>query len=246
MKPDKIAFIERSFRDVADQDYVLARIAYRYDLRLQFVWLAQQAAEKYLKALLLYNGRSAKRFRHSVVPAYDEVLRIHDIPFEFPASTRNFMQYLDDRASRYFEYSFYVTTKTLVALDRTVWFLRRYCEYIRGTTHDTDGQVVDRLQREIQWRGNALYLTKPYRFTMFHGYLESVLRDRSCKLRPFLTWSNLYFARRRRTSPDASRGFSTNSAIALDPSLVAELDSDVHFSKELKRRMEKWASEEEP
>lgn len=89
------------------------------------------------------------------------ILRILDIPFDFPASTRDFMQYLDDGASRYLEYSFSVTTKTLVALDRTVWFLRRYCEYIRGTTHDINGHVVDRLQREIQWPRPCLENSRP-------------------------------------------------------------------------------------
>jgi hypothetical protein len=52
-------FIDRSFRDVADQDCIAARIVHRYSgLDLQFLWLAEQAVEKYLKAILLYNFSS--------------------------------------------------------------------------------------------------------------------------------------------------------------------------------------------
>ena len=43
----------RSFRDVADQDYIAARLCYRSNLMVQFVWMAEQAIEKYLKAILV-------------------------------------------------------------------------------------------------------------------------------------------------------------------------------------------------
>lgn len=42
-------FAARSFRDVADRDYVAARLACRAGLMPQFLWSAQQAFEKYLK-----------------------------------------------------------------------------------------------------------------------------------------------------------------------------------------------------
>lgn len=48
-------FATRSFRDIADQDYIAARLSYRYGLYSQFHWQSLQAIEKYLKAILLYN-----------------------------------------------------------------------------------------------------------------------------------------------------------------------------------------------
>ncbi|HCT5171431.1 TPA: HEPN domain-containing protein, partial [Enterobacter cloacae] len=45
----------RSFRDMADQDYLSARLCYKHKLNFQFLWLSQQAVEKYIKAILLYN-----------------------------------------------------------------------------------------------------------------------------------------------------------------------------------------------
>jgi len=47
------------FRNQADFDYISARANYRLKLRQQFLWSAQQAVEKYLKAILLFNGKSA-------------------------------------------------------------------------------------------------------------------------------------------------------------------------------------------
>jgi hypothetical protein len=41
-------FAKRCFRDVADHDYILARLAYRSGLFPQFHWCALQAIEKYL------------------------------------------------------------------------------------------------------------------------------------------------------------------------------------------------------
>lgn len=50
------------FRKQADYDYISARANYRMRLRQQFLWSAQQAVEKYLKATLLFNGRSARYY----------------------------------------------------------------------------------------------------------------------------------------------------------------------------------------
>lgn len=43
-------YIQESFRDMADKDYIAARVSYRYGLAYPFLWLALQAIEKYLKA----------------------------------------------------------------------------------------------------------------------------------------------------------------------------------------------------
>jgi len=48
-------FALRSFRDVADGDYIAARMAYRAELLVQAFWASQQALEKYLKSILLFS-----------------------------------------------------------------------------------------------------------------------------------------------------------------------------------------------
>ncbi len=53
-------FARDVFRKQADYDYIAARMNYRMRLREQFLWSGQQAVEKYFKAILLYNGISAR------------------------------------------------------------------------------------------------------------------------------------------------------------------------------------------
>ena len=36
-------FAVRCFRDIADADYIAARMAYRADLMMQYLWASQQA-----------------------------------------------------------------------------------------------------------------------------------------------------------------------------------------------------------
>ncbi|WP_107804507.1 HEPN domain-containing protein [Nitrosomonas oligotropha] len=59
-------FATRSFRDIADQDYIAARLSYRHGLYSQFHWQSLQALEKYLKAILLYNRIEAKNINHDI------------------------------------------------------------------------------------------------------------------------------------------------------------------------------------
>jgi len=66
-------FANRSFRDHADQDYIMARIAYLKEFDQQFRWCALQALEKYLKAILLYNRVSAKGIGHNLVKGLNRV-----------------------------------------------------------------------------------------------------------------------------------------------------------------------------
>ena len=48
----------RSFRDIADGDYIAARMAYRAQLPAQFLWASQQALEKYLQVHLVHSPDS--------------------------------------------------------------------------------------------------------------------------------------------------------------------------------------------
>lgn len=60
------SYASRCFRDVADADYVSARMCYRAGLFAQFQWAGLQACEKYLKAILLYNRIPSHNVGHSL------------------------------------------------------------------------------------------------------------------------------------------------------------------------------------
>lgn len=61
-------FARRSFRDMADGDYILARLAHRNRLIPRFIWNSQQAIEKYLKAILLFHRSACKDKKHDLRP----------------------------------------------------------------------------------------------------------------------------------------------------------------------------------
>ncbi len=50
----------------ADDDYLSARMLYLNGLHRNFYWSASQAIEKYLKASLLFNEKSAKSYGHNL------------------------------------------------------------------------------------------------------------------------------------------------------------------------------------
>src|SRR4051794_21546987 len=107
MQPNRLSAASESYlnelRDVADRDYILARIAFRHDFDDQFLWLAQQAVEKYLKILLVYHGQSARKLGHALTSALQRLQKVRDVPFGFPGALGGFLSYLDRHANRYAE-----------------------------------------------------------------------------------------------------------------------------------------------
>src|SRR5689334_14326600 len=87
-------FATRCFRDVADLDYISARLAYRAGLFAQFHWASLQALEKYFKAILLLNRIHAKKVKHDLGRALEVCA---GLPFKLSlsASTRKFIEHID-------------------------------------------------------------------------------------------------------------------------------------------------------
>lgn len=73
MSAFKNNLVHELFVRTADENYVTARWCASNQLNIDFFWLAVHALEKYLKAVLLVNGRSSKRYSHDIVRLYAEV-----------------------------------------------------------------------------------------------------------------------------------------------------------------------------
>jgi hypothetical protein len=80
--PYRHSIVEELFIKTADDNYVAARWCFTYGLDVDFFWLAVHALEKYLKAALLLNGRSARSYKaggkektygHDIVRLYGDV-----------------------------------------------------------------------------------------------------------------------------------------------------------------------------
>lgn len=88
-------FANRSFRDMADGDYIVARQAFRHGLVQQALWSSLQAIEKYLKAILLYNRVPAKDLGHSIADALALVRAKVAFDVKLTPVAEQFIAYLD-------------------------------------------------------------------------------------------------------------------------------------------------------
>src|SRR4051794_9886745 len=84
----QVDIVRQMFINTADDNYVSARVAYFEDRDWDFWWLTLHAIEKYLKAILLLNDRSAKAFGHQLAPLLAAVhsldARLTPPPFQRP------------------------------------------------------------------------------------------------------------------------------------------------------------------
>jgi HEPN domain-containing protein len=232
-----LQFVNRSFRDVADADYLAARVLHRHRLFSQFLWAGQQAIEKYLKAILLYNYVSARDLRHDLNAALGRVRGISGFRLTVPSDVPEFIAYLNHQGpNRYFEWGSYTLGRELLQLDRTVWHIRRYCRWLRGA-NDADTS----LQRELA-AIEAFPITQACRLRIEGGYLEEVLSTKpNTALRRQLVWKNLYFGTRlRRMVRYRPTGFrAANPTHLLRPDMLPEITTLVDFSKPIRLLLEK-------
>lgn len=196
-------YITRSFRDVADDDYIAARALYRVGLDQQFLWAALQAVEKYLKATLLYNRQDTRALRHNIAGALDKVRATLGSTFKISKTAETFIRALRWQGiNRYFEHQINTDGLVLLELDEAVWELRRYCRPVRA---DVTAKAP------------------------IEGRLEEILSKPSTA-RENLIWKNLYYGRYKKIT--FRRRFKiANPSNFIFPEIFSQLDKTIHFSK---------------
>jgi hypothetical protein len=202
-------FAKDVFRRQADFDYVAARASYRMRLRQQFLWSAQQALEKYLKAILLFNGKSARfptgggrEFRHNLVALADEVKTIPTFTFSLGSQHDAFLNYLSRQGpNRYVSTTACNTHDVLHQLDGTVWQVRRYCQYFANRGLGSPEPVSGMREASVKAALDPRHKKHPQRFAVSAGELERIVkRPDSDAARQALVWANLYYGAKRRTT----------------------------------------------
>lgn len=163
---DKHSIINELFIATADDNYVLARWCFHQHLNVDFYWLAVHALEKYLKAILLLNGESAKLYSHDIVKLYASVTPL--APELFPAvldkpedrmpdeywhieNVADFVARLhrDGQAdNRYQLFGYSRQPEDLWKFDQVVFVVRRMCRpleaYELGKPHDGASNLSNR------------------------------------------------------------------------------------------------------
>lgn len=234
-------FAIRCFRETADRDYILARLAYRAALIPQFLWSSLQCLEKYSKCILLLNRVKGKGVRHEVSEALKRMRESG--PFEVPLSqqTKGFIRHLEENGAeyRYFEVSYWNTGHDIVKLDRSVWELRRYCQvldYEIKTQTDSHSALAANLQRIRDG------VTKHKKGTcILGGWLEQVEKNKGHSAREPLLWNNLYFGPSRRRKILIRSGIEAgNSPLYLHPEIIDDVAQYVYIPKPI---LAMWQSE---
>lgn len=179
-------FATRCFRDLADGDYICARMAYRAKQIEQFHWLGLQAIEKYLKAILLYNKIKAPKIGHSLSKALEKCKKL---PFslELSKSSLDLIKHLDRCGqSRYLEISHDIFGPKLIEFDEVVWEIRRYCRVIDYQLDvGSDGSKGAMLPLELDRIAKSESIAR-HKFRITGGHLEKILDNRDHPARQFL------------------------------------------------------------
>jgi hypothetical protein len=163
------------FVRTADENYVAARWCAMNRLNADFLWLALHALEKYLKAVLLVNGRNTQVYGHNIVCLY-EVVKQFAAPLlpdrlERPAdldiylwhvrSPDDFMKHLlryGNADNRYAIYGYVTSSQDLHMLDEMVFSVRRLvCGLDERMLLGRDPQLPTVTHRDVLTRQPAYY-----------------------------------------------------------------------------------------
>src|ERR1017187_382802 len=219
-------FASRCFRDVADGDYVAARMAFRAELLLQAYWATQQALEKYLKGILLFRRISRKKPTHAL-PIFLRDLELK-FPLKLSKDTRKFIEFIEYwDVDRYFIYPYHSEGLELVQLDSAVWDVRRYCIPVDPRLSPKGTPAADLDLRRIE---DAINHPPQKLRPISTGLLERIVKEPKHAARPALIWKNLYFGPSLRKSIKIKQSWSSfNSPLAMYPEIMEDVRNFVYL-----------------
>jgi hypothetical protein len=222
----------RCFRDIADDDYIAARAAYRARLVVPFLWSSLQAIEKYLKCILIINDVTTHKLGHDIQGAFQRINQ--ECPFVIKLN--KIEQEIFDHVARYgpdryLIYSHFIDDRELLKLDMLVWHLRQYCRHINYEMDLPTGKksMLAGYLSAIDASWNA----SPMQGHVPTGKLEAILRNKRHPSRPALVWKNMRYASRfRRHVLFRSHSVSVNAPLWLRPGALPHIRHLVQLSKE--------------
>lgn len=75
---EKHSIIDDLFIKTADDNYITARWCFHQNINVDYLWLAVHGVEKYLKAILLFNGGTSTQHGHDINKLYADVRKFAD------------------------------------------------------------------------------------------------------------------------------------------------------------------------
>lgn len=219
----------RCFRNTADHEYIMARMAYRAHLLQQFNWSALHALEKYLKAICLYNRIRSNGIQHDLRKLRKRLAGLTYIRLK--SKTIEFMDHVQDfGGDRYLTRSWMSRPEDLPLLDRAVWDVRRFCQVLNPEFTREPAENEERLAK-LREQLNQESL-EPHDEPPLAGRLEEILDRKDHPGREALVWMNHCFGpRRRRTVKIRGSAISAfeNSPAHLYPHIIEEAKKYVYW-----------------
>jgi HEPN domain-containing protein len=237
-------WVQHSFRDVADRDYLSARLLNKHKLFQVSVWSSLQAVEKYLKGVLLFSYQSTKEYRHDLTDLWQAVERLPILKAELPFDCIEFLKYLTTQgANRYLDYPLSFQGDELFRLDRCVWHIRQYCQDFHllpgaGALHlgESEGLLAS-LPREATPQA-----VKSFRIP--YGYLEGLLDDLGNPLRATLIWKNAYYGKYKKPHKQYAATMSWERPIyMIRPELLGYVEKVADIPKATLNELHKYRDE---
>ncbi|UNK55616.1 HEPN domain-containing protein [Rahnella aceris] len=204
-------FAQRSFRDIADQDYLTARLCFRNNLMFQFLWMSQQSIEKYIKGILLFNQVPVLDINHNLIKGLEKIKNIPYLDLDLSEKTLEFIIYVNDQGpNRYFQKVMYTRGFELITLDRAVWELRRFCRTINYDIKTPSGKTINMLELESKVISNSRN-HPAHKHSLFDGYLEKRIRDNKYNQGDILIWKNFFFGKIKKNTIKMGRSVAWSS-----------------------------------
>jgi hypothetical protein len=225
-------FAIRSFRDIADRDYITARLAARAGLIPQFLWSSLQAFEKYFKCILLLNRISSKGLNHRIEDALKLVRKnVTYVDDMKPDQHDVFRQVALDGGDRYLIGSYEAHGPLLPQLDAAIWDVRRYCQAL--LPHSGDSATEQRIF-ELTVEGLVNARSEPHRFKIAGGLLESVVSVRNHPAHIALCWQNAFYGKSKRPTVRAQMYMEfSNAPLWLYPEMIDDLEKLIQIGSNM-------------
>ncbi len=207
---------------MADDDYILARLALRNRLIPQFIWASQQAIEKYFKAILLFHRSPCQRSNHDLMPLLEQSRSISELRWVPSKGLLRFVEYLDfHNPIRYLEGGYYANGKMLLDLDDVIWDIRRFC-----MPPECNSQTG---------RNEPVWPSPSEKFGLSGGELERIAASKDHPARPALVWKNLRSGSGVRKHVELADWHIGVNAPTLDSKMYSLLEPLVYFPKSISK-----------
>jgi len=221
-------------REIADMDYISARVLFKDRCFDQFLYYSHQCLEKYAKSIFLFNDSKQGKKGHNLSKLFYGLKKLNH--FEIPSHVEKFVSDLDSTYfARYLSAPFFARKCYLNLLDQTVWYLRIYSQ--------SDLDKITRIKKAID-SGNKKHIKSN---AIFLGKLENILLNKNKKyeiLKSNLIWKNPYYGLRS-LSTNEMNGIWAKTPLFFQGSETEQLkyfnflSSYIHFESNIKEHFEK-------